>query len=77
MSFFATSTAGTYDFGFIDKAKYTGEITYVPVETDPGYWTFTSSGYAVGSGNFNPSSIVGIADTGTSLTSLPTAVLTA
>ncbi|KAK3303950.1 aspartic peptidase domain-containing protein [Chaetomium strumarium] len=70
--------AGTYDFGFIDKAKYTGDITYVPVNTDPGYWTFTSSGYAVGSGgSFSAQSIVGIADTGTSLVYLPTAIVTA
>lgn len=69
--------AGTYDFGFIDKAKYTGNITYVPVDTDPGYWTFSSSGYAVGSGNFSASSISGIADTGTSLIYLPTAIVTA
>ncbi|KAL2116274.1 hypothetical protein VTJ04DRAFT_8441 [Mycothermus thermophilus] len=68
---------GTYDFGFIDKAKYTGEITYLPVESNPGYWTFTSSGYAVGDDNFIPASIVGIADTGTSLTYLPGSVVAA
>jgi hypothetical protein len=68
---------GTYDFGFIDETKYTGEITYVPVETDPGYWTFTSSGYGVGSGTFSSSPITGIADTGTSLVYLPTAIVTA
>ncbi|KAL2265122.1 hypothetical protein VTJ83DRAFT_6222 [Remersonia thermophila] len=67
---------GTYDFGFIDETKYTGEITYLPVQTDPGYWTFTSSGYAVGDGAFHPASIVGIADTGTSLTYLPAEVVT-
>ncbi|KAH6851332.1 aspartic peptidase domain-containing protein [Chaetomium sp. MPI-CAGE-AT-0009] len=69
--------AGTYDFGFIDESKYTGEITYVPVNTDPGYWTFTSSGYGVGSGTFSSSPITGIADTGTSLVYLPTAIVTA
>ncbi|KAK4120375.1 Asp-domain-containing protein [Parathielavia appendiculata] len=70
--------AGTYDFGFIDRAKYTGEITYVPIDPDPGYWIFTSSGYAVGaSSNFSATPIIGIADTGTSLVYLPTAVLTA
>ncbi len=69
--------AGTYDFGYIDKAKYTGNITYVPINSDPGYWTFASSGYAVGSGNFSSSPIEGIADTGTSLIYLPTAIVTA
>jgi aspergillopepsin I len=49
----------------------------VPVNPDPGYWTFTSSGYAVGTGNFSGSPITGIADTGTSLVYLPTAIVTA
>lgn len=49
----------------------------MPVETDPGYWTFTSSGYGVGSGTFSSSPITGIADTGTSLVYLPTAIVTA
>lgn len=69
--------AGTYDFGFIDKAKYTGELTYVPVNPSPGYWTWTSSGYAIGSAGFTANAITGIADTGTSLLYLPTAIVTA
>ncbi|KAK4183802.1 pepsin [Podospora australis] len=68
---------GSYDFGFIDKAKYTGEITYTPVNKNPGYWTFTSTGYGVGSGNFSETPITGIADTGTTLLYLPTAIVTA
>lgn len=68
---------GTYDFGFIDKAKYTGEITYTPVNKVPGYWTFTSTGFGVGSGNFSETPISGIADTGTTLLYLPTAIVTA
>lgn len=52
-------------------------MTYVPVDTSPGYWTFTSSGYSVGSGGFSATSIKGIADTGTSLLYLPTAIVTA
>lgn len=73
---FRAVAAGTYDFGFIDRAKYTGEITYAPVNTDPGYWTFEASGYAVGSGSVNPAPITGIADTGTSLLYLPASVVT-
>ncbi|KAL2166527.1 hypothetical protein VTG60DRAFT_2540 [Thermothelomyces hinnuleus] len=69
--------AGTYDFGFIDEAKYTGNITHVPVNPYPGYWTFTASGYGVRSDNFSSSPIEGIADTGTSLLYLPTAIVTA
>ncbi|KAK4216505.1 pepsin [Rhypophila decipiens] len=68
---------GTYDFGYIDKAKYTGSITYSAVNPNPGYWTWTSTGYAVGSGEFVSTSITNIADTGTTLLYLPTAIVTA
>ncbi|KAK3319422.1 aspartic-type endopeptidase-like protein [Apodospora peruviana] len=71
------NAAGTYDFGFIDSAKYTGSITYTPVNTSPGYWKFTSSGYRVGSGTFTSTSITGIADTGTTLLYLPTTIVNA
>ncbi|KAL2018988.1 hypothetical protein VTK56DRAFT_10213 [Thermocarpiscus australiensis] len=40
------------------------EITHVPINTNPGYWIWTSTGF-VGSGNFVSTSITGIADTGT------------
>ena len=43
---------GTYDFGTINPAKYTGAITYVNAVTTNGFWEFTGSGYAVGSGSF-------------------------
>ncbi|ROW08629.1 hypothetical protein VPNG_06247 [Cytospora leucostoma] len=66
--------AGTFDFGFINESAYTGDLTYVDVDTDPGYWTFTSSGYQVGSGDFVSSSIDGIADTGTTLLYLPDSI---
>ncbi|KAK3944429.1 putative a chain endothiapepsin [Diplogelasinospora grovesii] len=68
---------GTYNFGYIDSSAYTGTITYVPVNTSPGYWTWTSSGYAVGTGSFSSTSITGIADTGTTLLYLPTSIVTA
>jgi len=58
---------GTYDFGYIDNSKYTGSITYAAVDTSNGFWEFTGSGYAVGSGSFQQTSIDGIADTGTTL----------
>ncbi|ORY13823.1 aspartic peptidase domain-containing protein [Clohesyomyces aquaticus] len=69
--------AGTYDFGFIDTAKYTGSITYVNVKTTNGFWEFTASGYAVGSGSTTTTSIDAIADTGTTLLYLPAAVVKA
>ncbi|KAI1340960.1 secreted aspartic proteinase precursor [Xylariaceae sp. FL0016] len=66
---------GTYDFGFIDDSKYTGDITYADVSMTLGYWTFTSSGYQVGDSKFTSTNIKGIADTGTTLLYLPDSIL--
>lgn len=67
---------GSYNFGFIDDSKYTGAITYVPVDSSRGFWGFTSNGYSVGSnGDFKSVSIDAIADTGTTLLYLPYAVV--
>ncbi|RSL49824.1 hypothetical protein CEP54_012245 [Fusarium duplospermum] len=65
---------GTYNFGYIDNSTYTGNIGYVPVDSSRGWWQFTSSGYAVGSDKIGRTSINGIADTGTTLLLLPSAV---
>jgi aspergillopepsin I len=70
-------TAGHYNFGYIDSAAYTGTITYTPVDNSQGFWAWTSSGYAIGSGSFKNTSSQGIADTGTSLLLLPSSVVTA
>lgn len=52
---------GVYDFGFIDSSKHTGSVTYTPVDNSQGFWGFTASGYAVGSGSTVSTSISGIA----------------
>lgn len=65
---------GTYDFGFIDKAKYTGDIVWTNVKGGKGLWDFTSSGYAVGNGPTQMANINAIADTGSSLWYLPRSV---
>lgn len=62
---------GSYDFGFIDDSKYTGNITYVPVDTSQGFWTFTIKGYAIGGEIFIPITVNVIADTGTTGIFLP------
>ncbi|KAJ4339987.1 Aspartic protease snp2 [Didymella glomerata] len=59
--------AGTYDFGFIDSTKYTGAITYVPVDNSQGFWGFSATGYKVGSSAAVRGEIDGIVDTGTTL----------
>nr|P78735.1 RecName: Full=Penicillopepsin-2; AltName: Full=Aspartic protease pepA; AltName: Full=Penicillopepsin-JT2; Flags: Precursor [Penicillium janthinellum]AAB63942.1 propenicillopepsin-JT2 precursor [Penicillium janthinellum] len=60
---------GTYDFGFVDKNKYTGSLTYAQVDSSQGFWSFTADGYKIGSKSGG--SIQGIADTGTTLLLLP------
>ncbi|MCJ1465744.1 Type I transmembrane sorting receptor [Pseudocyphellaria aurata] len=68
---------GTYSFGFIDDAKYTGEIAYVPVDNSRGFWEFKASGFAVGGESLTSTSIDAIADTGTTLLYLPSDVVDA
>ncbi|KAG5993310.1 hypothetical protein E4U43_003538 [Claviceps pusilla] len=62
---------GTYKFGYIDPADHNGPIAYSPVNTTGGYWTWTSTGYAVGSKPFHKTPIINIADTGSSLMTVP------
>ncbi|KAJ5690053.1 hypothetical protein N7462_004445 [Penicillium macrosclerotiorum] len=66
---------GTYDFGFVDKSKYTGSLEYTQVDSSQGFWSFTADGYKIGS--TTGGSIQGIADTGTTLLMLPDDVVTA
>ncbi|KIX06936.1 uncharacterized protein Z518_04912 [Rhinocladiella mackenziei CBS 650.93] len=68
---------GTYDFGFIDDSKHTGDITYTPVDTANGFWEFTGTGYAVGDGSFQQQSIDAIADTGTTLLLMDDSIVSA
>lgn len=62
---------GSYDFGFVDESKYSGALTYVPIDSDDGYWRFntTSFGYKFSNGTSDSYSWIGdtIADTGTSI----------
>ena len=69
--------AGNYNFGYIDSSEYTGIITYAAINNANGFWEFTASGYAVGSGAFSSQSIDVIADTGTTLIYLPAAIVKA
>ncbi|KAI0505372.1 secreted aspartic proteinase precursor [Xylaria bambusicola] len=77
VDFKAGGVPGSYDFGYIDSSKYTGSIAYTSVSTRQGFWEFTSTGYAVGSGSFKSTSIDGIADTGTTLLYVPSSVVSA
>src|SRR5438045_1642216 len=52
---------GCYDFGFIDPAKHTDQIVFTNVNDSRGFWQFTGSGFAVGSGPFKQLNINAIA----------------
>lgn len=69
--------AGSYDFGFIDKSKYTGELVWVDVRNGPrskGYWDFEPSGFAVGDGPTHVASFPAIVDTGSSQWYIPKSI---
>ena len=66
---------GSYDFGYIDDSKHTGDINYVDVDFSQGFWQFDTGSYTIGkqSGdNFGSA----IADTGTTLLLAPDQVVT-
>ena len=69
-------TTGSWDFGYIDKSKYTGEIAYAPLVNGSKYWEISVNEYAVGEGSFGNATVGSvIVDSGTSLVYLPSAVV--
>ncbi len=67
---------GTFDFGYIDTAKYTGEITYASMDTTETNWNFKMKGFAIGNGSMNTvDTFVGIVDTGGPNIGLPSDVV--
>jgi aspergillopepsin I len=50
-------------------------LSYTPVDSSKGFWTFTAKSYAIGS-TTTKTAISGIADTGTTLLLLPATVVT-
>ncbi|KAI0832249.1 acid protease [Hypoxylon sp. FL0890] len=61
--------AGAYEFGAVDTSKFTGAMTWVPVNTTQGFWQFTSEKFAIDGGEAQTSTAgaQAIADTGTTL----------
>lgn len=59
---------GAYEFGRVDTTKFTGPMTWVPVNPANGFWQFSTSGYAVGTNaKTTVKTAQAIADTGTTL----------
>uniref|UniRef100_A0A093UM48 Aspartic protease pep1 n=1 Tax=Talaromyces marneffei PM1 TaxID=1077442 RepID=A0A093UM48_TALMA len=60
---------GSYDFGFVDKDKFKGELIYKPVRNETGFWTFMNDGFCIVKCGLTPTGrpFRGIVDTGTSL----------
>ncbi|CAK7234166.1 hypothetical protein SBRCBS47491_008857 [Sporothrix bragantina] len=73
------SEAGNYNFGFIDTTEFEGSLSFVNVNTTQGFWQFESGGFAVGNSTTSITSMPhqAIADTGTTLLMLPTAIVEA
>lgn len=60
--------SGVYEFGKIDATKFEGEMAWIPVKADTGFWQFPSTKFMVdGQVIDNPKGSDAIADTGTSL----------
>lgn len=67
--------AGQYTFGHIPQPIQ--PLTYTPVDSSAGYWTWTSTGYAIGpsSSSFTSRPMTGTVDTGTTIIMLPNDVV--
>lgn len=63
------SAVGAYTFGNIDTSKFNGSMAWIPVNTTQGFWQFSSTKFAVGTGDAQTGDAAGqaIADTGTTL----------
>lgn len=62
---------GNYNFGYINKSEYIGDIAFTPINILTPYWEVQLTGYQLGGDSYNNETIVGIVDTGTSLVMFP------
>jgi aspergillopepsin I len=68
---------GTWDFGYIDSSKFTGDITWAPVAGNQKYWQIDAGAYSVGNTSAFSSAAIGVViiDSGSVLAYLPTDVV--
>ncbi|QIW99692.1 hypothetical protein AMS68_005210 [Peltaster fructicola] len=60
--------SGSYEFGTIDAAKYSGDIHYTGIDNSKGFWQFASTSYTINGQTYqNANAAPAIADTGTSI----------
>ncbi|KAK2731602.1 hypothetical protein FQN57_003277 [Myotisia sp. PD_48] len=72
-SFLKHRGAGTFDFGFLDRSKYVGDITYVPVNSSRGMWETSFQSTLIGD-QAVVSEFSGLVDSGSSYILLPEAI---
>ncbi|KAK3186961.1 hypothetical protein K4F52_004405 [Lecanicillium sp. MT-2017a] len=60
---------GAYEFGRVDESKFTGDMTWIPVNNSQGFWQFSSEKFAINGGQPQEGTkgAQAIADTGTTL----------
>lgn len=66
---------GSYDFGYIDDSKHSGDIVYTPIDFSQGFWQFTAGDYSISGSDSGTAVGTAIADTGTTLALLPDNVI--
>lgn len=71
-------TTGAYEFGVIDSTKFSGSLSWAPINTETGFWQFSSTQFSVNNGPLimEPGGQA-IADTGTTLMLVNSAVVNA
>lgn len=62
---------GNYNFGYINKSEYIGDIAFTPINILTPFWEVQFTGYQLGGDAYNNETITGIVDTGTSLLMFP------
>jgi hypothetical protein len=61
-------STGAYEFGAIDTTKFSGSLSWAPINTTNGFWQFSSTKFSVNNGaQMTEAGGQAIADTGTTL----------